>query len=269
MAPNDQAGAVDVIRVLGPRAEEWGYSSLWATDHVVGVRAMDGVYGSYWLEALTTLTWLAAATSQIRLGTGVLVVPMRNPVLTAKMISTLDQLSGGRVCLGVGTGWSRTEYRALGVESLFASRGAVTNEALDVMAACWAGGEIAAEGPYFPFSHIGFAPTPSQLPGPPVWVGGHSPAALRRAANYADVWHPHDLEPAELAGLGQRLDDLAGRPVRRSVRIAVQAHLLDSIQDRVAAYAAAGCEEVVLDFRSQPCDTVLRGAARAAEVLLA
>jgi len=129
----NEPGAAQLVQQLPARAEQWGYDSLWVTDHTVGVRAMGGVYCDYWLDALTALTWIAATTSRVRLGTGVMVIPHRNPVLASKMITTIDVLSEGRVDLGVGTGWSRVEYRALGVESLFAQRGPVTDEAIEVM----------------------------------------------------------------------------------------------------------------------------------------
>src|ERR1700741_3965948 len=99
VVPTNEPGAADLLHDLPARAERWGYDSLWATDHVVGVRATRGVYGDYWLDALTALTWIAATTKRVRLGTGVLVVPHRDPVLAAKMTATLDILSGGRLVL--------------------------------------------------------------------------------------------------------------------------------------------------------------------------
>jgi hypothetical protein len=222
----NEPGAAQLVQQLPARAEQWGYDSLWVTDHTVGVRAMGGVYCDYWLDALTALTWIAATTWRVRLGTGVMVIPHRNPVLASKMITTIDVLSEGRVDLGVGTGWSRVEYRALGVESLFAQRGRVTDEAIEVMLACWKGGEIAF-----------------------------------------DVWHPHDLAPAELARIGDQLDELAGRQIPRSVRVHVTEQSLPAITDLIESYHEIGCISVVLEFRSQPCAVVTRLAERAAEAL--
>lgn len=267
--PNNEPGAASAFQWLPEAVEGWGYDSLWVTDHVVGVRAMEGVYGSYWLEALTALTWAAARTSNIRLGTGILVVPHRDPVLTAKMVASLDRLSGGRVDLGIGVGWSRVEFRALGVVDRYEPRGAVTNEALDVMLECWKGGSVSHEGQHFSFRHIDFEPTPEQLPHPPVWVGGDSAPALRRAAKYADVWHPHDLSPAEVSSSGDKLDALAGRNVARSVRISVDEHQVDGISDLVDSYLDIGCTRVVVDFRSLPTDMVAKLAKLAAARLFA
>jgi probable F420-dependent oxidoreductase len=265
--PTNAPGAVGTLRDLPGRAETWGYDSLWVTDHVVGVRAMSGVYGDYWLDALTSLSWIAATTREVRLGTGVLVVPHRNPVLAAKMVTTLDVLSGGRVDLGIGTGWSRVEFRALGIEHLYEPRGRATDEAVDVMLACWAGGEVAHDGEFFSFRHIVADPRPAQRPHPPLWVGGHSPAALRRAARVADVWHPHDLPPTELAAIGERLDDQAGRRIPRSVRLHVTEDDLVAVSDLVDAYFEVGCVRVVLEFRSQPCEVVTRLSELAADRL--
>jgi probable F420-dependent oxidoreductase len=267
VVPTNEPGAADLLHDLPARAERWGYDSLWVTDHVVGVRAMRGVYGDYWLDALTALTWIAATTKHVRLGTGVLVVPHRSPVLAAKMAATLDILSGGRLDLGVGTGWSRVEFRALGMEQLYEPRGRVTNEALEVMRACWSGGQVDFSGDFFAFRHISFEPTSWQKPHPPLWVGGHSGPALRRAARFADMWHPHDISPAELARIGDRLDEMAGRLVPRSVRIHVSEADLPGLADMVDAYREAACTQVVLDFRSQPCDLVTRLAERTAELL--
>lgn len=267
VVPTNEPGAADLVHDLPARAERWGYSSLWITDHVVGVRAMHGVYGDYWLDALTAVTWVAATTDHIRVGTGVLVVPYRNPVLVAKMTTTIDVLSGGRLDLGVGTGWSRVEFRALGAEHLYEPRGLATTEALEVMRACWSGGEVDFSGEFFDFRHVNFEPTPQQKPHPPLWVGGHSGPALRRTARLADTWHPHDIRPGELARIGDRLNEMAGRAVARSVRIHVTEADLPGLADTVDAYREVGCEHVVLDFRSQPCDVVSRLAEQAAGVL--
>jgi alkanesulfonate monooxygenase SsuD/methylene tetrahydromethanopterin reductase-like flavin-dependent oxidoreductase (luciferase family) len=145
------AGSDRLIGDLAKGAEDLGHHSLWVTDHVVGIRAMRPMYESYWLEAVTTLTWIAARTSTIRVGTGVLVVPHRHPVLAAKMLATLDVLSEGRLDVGVGAGWSKVEFRGLGVEHLYDVRGKATAEALKVMIAFWKGGEVSFEGEHYSF----------------------------------------------------------------------------------------------------------------------
>ncbi|GAB2483361.1 LLM class oxidoreductase [Jatrophihabitans fulvus] len=265
--PNNEPGGARSLDRLPLRAEEMGFESVWFTDHVVGVRAMEGVYGSYWLDPLIAMTWVAARTSTIRLGTGVLVVPMRDAVLTAKMVATIDVFSNGRVDLGIGTGWSRSEFRAVGAAARFDARGKVTNEALEVFRACWSGGEVEYHGEFFDFRHVEFEPTPAQRP-LPIWVGGNVGPALRRAARYGDVWHPHDISVEEMTAGSARIDELAGRHVPTSMRLAIEESDLDGLADRVDGYLAAGCSTVVLDFRSAGVEQVSKLAERAAALLL-
>ena len=248
---NNGAPAPALARTMPRCAEELGYDSIWVTDHVVGVRAFRPVYGATWMEAFTTLAHAAASTSRVRLGLGVLVVPYRDPVLTARMITTLDHLSQGRVDVGVGTGWSRAEFHALGRGHLFDARGEVTNESLDLMLRCWQGGEFEWRGSGFDLRKMAFDPVPYQRPHPPLWIGSRSGrgAAMRRVAKYADVWHPTGLSPDELREAGDRLDALAGRPIRRSIRLSVAPGTSTSrLVEELAAYRAAGCEEAAVDL---------------------
>jgi len=229
------------------RFEEMGYAGLWLTDHVIGAPEYT-FYGAYWLEILTSLAHVAGSTQTIRLGTGVLVVPYRDPVWTAKMLATIDVLSGGRLDVGIGTGWTQREFEALGRGALYADRGAVTDEALDVFMQCWTGGELSHQGRWSQSSKIRFAPTPVQAPRPPFWIGarGLAPAPMRRAAKYADVWHPTGLTPEEVREGGERLDALAGRKIARSVRLRV-ADPADALE-RARRFRDAGCFQVALDF---------------------
>jgi probable F420-dependent oxidoreductase len=267
--PNMGEDAPAAVRELPAVAEDLGFDSVWVTDHLVGLRATDEVYGPHWMEAITALTWIAATTRAIRVGTGVLVVPHRDPLLTAKMLTTLDVLSAGRLDVGIGTGWSKTEYRALGVGDRFEPRGAVTNEALDVMLACWAGGEISHEGPYFAIKHVRVQPLPRQSPHPPIWVGGTSRPALRRAAAFGDVWHPNDISAQELRETGERLDELAGRPVPRSIRLDTSDEQLDRIDELADGYLAAGAIRVVIEFRGRGLEQTRTRAEKAAKLLFA
>jgi probable F420-dependent oxidoreductase len=265
VVPNTEPGAEDAVRTFPRHAEELGYQSLWVTDHLVGVRGMAAVHGPYWLDSLTCLAHMAATTSSARLGIGVLVVPYRNPVLTAKMLTTIDLLSGGRLDVGIGTGWSRAEYRALGVCDHFDARGRVTDEALEVMAKCWRGGQVEHDGEFFAFHHVTVEPV--HEPRPPLWFGGQSGPALRRAARLADVWHPHDIGPHEVREIGARLDEMAGRKVPRSVRIHLGADDIPGVADQVDAFVDAGCSHVVIEFRSVPVEVTAAYAEKAAEVL--
>ncbi|MET0197396.1 MAG: TIGR03619 family F420-dependent LLM class oxidoreductase, partial [Rhodococcus fascians] len=196
------------MTTIPPIVEKLGYRSVWFTDHVIGLKAYEPVYRGEWAEAFTAMTWAAARTEHVQIGLGVLVGPLRDPVYAAKVVATMDQLSGGRVQLGVGTGWAYREFEALGRAQLFGKRGSATDEALEVMRRCWEGGTFGFDGTWSGFKEIEFAPVPAQST-LPLWIGGQSGAALRRAAKWADVWHPHRISPDELREGGDALDALA------------------------------------------------------------
>ena len=174
------------------------------------------------MEQLTTLAFLAGQTSFIRLVTSVMVVPHRSPVVTAKMLSTLDVLSRGRVTVGVGTGWLEEEFQALETQP-FAERGAVTDEYIQVFKELWTSDSPRFDGKYCRFSNIDFLPKPIQKPHPPIWVGGEGRRAIRRAAQLGDGWQPlgnnNRFPTATVEDLTvgiKRLDvelERAGRPV--------------------------------------------------------
>src|SRR5712664_4510462 len=205
------AGAETILK-LATKAESLRFSSLFVTDHVVLPASMarstypysttgqlPGGAAQDYLEPLVTMGWLARVTSRIRLGTSVLVVPYRNPVLVAKMLATIDRLSGGRVILGAGVGWLREEFEALGAPP-FEARGAVTDEYLRLMRAAWTTDPVAFEGKYCSIRDVHVLPKPVQRAGIPVWIGGHTGAALRRAGTIGDGWHPIAMRPPALLG---------------------------------------------------------------------
>ncbi len=180
------------VAQLAREIERIGYDQLDMFDHVVMGYPIEGRSGLQYpakmpiLEALVTLGYCAAVTSRIGLGTEVLVLPQRQPVLVAKQISTLDTLSGGRVRLGIGVGWQASEYDALG-ES-FSSRGKRMDEALRLLRACWRDERVDFSSDHYTVTAMGMEPKPPQGESLPIWVGGHSPAALRRVGRYADGW---------------------------------------------------------------------------------
>jgi probable F420-dependent oxidoreductase len=206
----------DVLVKLAAKADGLRYSSLFVTDHVViptsyrstypysatGKVAGDWTQG--YLEPLALMGVLAGVTSRVRLGTSVLVVPYRNPVLTAKMLATLDVMSGGRVILGAGVGWLEEEFEALHSPP-FAERGQVTDEYLRLMRECWTREPLTWTGRYYTMAEVSVMPKPLAKGGIPIWTGGHTDAALRRAGELADGWHPIGLRapamlhPAEYA----------------------------------------------------------------------
>jgi probable F420-dependent oxidoreductase len=206
-------------------AEELGYHSVFLADHVLVPRGLQSTYpytadGSFpyapekdWLDPLVALGYLAGQTRTIRIGTSIIVVPMRHPIVTAKQIATADFLSGGRVIFGAGVGWMAEEFTLLGAS--FHDRGRRMDEYLRLMKVLWTQDNPHFEGEYFQISNCGFAPKPVQKPHVPLWVGGESRAALRRAARLGDGWHSAGTSladlPHKLQILRQALDEV-GRP---------------------------------------------------------
>jgi probable F420-dependent oxidoreductase len=185
------------------KAEALGFDAVLVNDHIIVDSSPRSAVWTNTYDPLIALSFIAAHTTRIRLGTSVLIMPYRNPIATAKMMATLDRMSGGRVIAGVGVGWNEAEFQALGVP--FRERGARTTEYLRLWQACWAPGEVSFEGQFFSFANMHVNPKPLQQPHPPIWIGGSSPAALRRAAAFAQVWQP---TPTPLADLMERQADL-------------------------------------------------------------
>ena len=194
----------DVISRLSIAAEAMGYGILAVSDHIVMPTGIDSVYpyeedgewpgGMDCLETLTTLSFIAAQTSKARLLSSVLVLPYRPPVFTAKILATIDVLSKGRLILGVGVGWMKEEFEALGSPP-FEERGAVSDEYIEVFKTLWTQQNPAISGKYTQFSNVDFQPKPVQKPHPPLWIGGESGPALRRTARVGNVWYPISTNP--------------------------------------------------------------------------
>jgi probable F420-dependent oxidoreductase len=191
---------------LAVEGEAMGYGYCTFSDHIVIPKDIRAIYpysdtGEFpaggrgdWHEQLTAIAFLAAKTSRLRLVTSVMVVPHRPAVLTAKILSTIDILSGGRLTVGCGAGWLREEFEAIGVPP-FAERGAVTDEYLRAFRELWTKPQPRFDGKYVQFSDITFEPKPVQKPHPPLWIGGESGPALRRAARLGDGWYPIGVNP--------------------------------------------------------------------------
>src|SRR6185312_8525833 len=204
----------EIIRRTAVRAEQLGYDSVWVSDHVVVPRANIPNFGEIVFDPLITLGVVAGATARVQLGTTVLIIPYRNAVVTAKMVSSLDAMSGGRVVLGIGAGWVAEESAMLGVP--FEERGPMTDEYMAAMRELWTSPAPSFSGKYTQFSELHCEPKPIQKPHPPIWVGGHSPAALRRAAAIGSAWHPINRSVEEIsAGRAEiaRLCAASGRAV--------------------------------------------------------
>jgi probable F420-dependent oxidoreductase len=224
-------------------AERAGFAFISVNDHVIVPGQLGSAYpytqGGAWAAAehghcfdqLAALAFLAGCTSRLKLLTSVMVVPHRPPIATAKMLATIDVLSGGRLILGVGAGWMKEEFALLG--AAFAQRGAVTDEYLQAFKALWTQERPSYAGKHVNFQNVIFEPKPIQKPHPPIWVGGESPAAWRRALRLGDAWYPGNNSqtepldtPARLAaaiGSLRRLAQTAGRdPASLAVNLIVQ-----------------------------------------------
>src|SRR5262245_60563866 len=202
--------SAESIVSLGVRAEALGFDSLWVSDQVVIPSELQssfsyGASGQYdieanqnFFEALSVLTYLAGCTSRVHLGTSVLVLPYRQPLVVAKQWATLDALSGGRTVLGVGAGFMREQFEVLDMD-IFDRRGAATDEAIRLLRTVWAAGaEVSFTGEVYRFQPVRFLPKPARLGGPPIWVGGNGRRSIRRAAELGDGWHPVRIGVNEL-----------------------------------------------------------------------
>lgn len=176
------------IEAWGRLAEDAGFSFLTISDHVAISKDVYAEYETPFYDPLITLAYLAASTRRVRLGTSVLVLPYRHPLLIARSAANIDQLSGGRLFLGVGVGWAQEEFAALGVG--FDGRGRRSDEYLDVMRRCWAEERVSHQGEFCAFADVHTGPLPVDDGGIPIWIGGESDVAVRRAVLRGDVWHP-------------------------------------------------------------------------------
>ncbi len=217
--PTDNVGAPhefltgEAIGQMARAAEDAGFDACFVTDHPIPATRWMQAGGHHTLDPFVALSFAAAATRRIRLQTHVLVAPYRNPFLTAKAVATLDVASGGRVVVGVATGYLKGEFAALGVP--FDERNALTDDALRAMVSCWSGEDFAFEGRGYHARGNVALPRPAQEPRPPLWVGGNSKAAIRRAVELGDGWLPFPtpahLVPHMRTAKIESLDDLAGR----------------------------------------------------------
>ena len=260
----------ELLDEVAREAEARGVTTIWVGEHVVLFPdyashypyAEDGRIpappGSGLLEPLVTLTYLAARTSTVRLGTAMLLLPQRNPVYVAKEVSTLDWLSGGRVDLGVGVGWLKEEFDALNVP--WDRRGRRTDEYLDVLRTLWTDDTSAYQGETYVLPPCEMFPKPLQQPHPPVHFGGETQPALRRTARFGHGWHTFNRSPEELAeGLTALDAELrrAGR-ARQELRITVCPYFKALTPDGVGRYADAGADAVAALFFAFTPDDVGR-----------
>ena len=261
----------EALLTFAREAEVRDFASLWVSDHIVIPTTTDADYPgggrrfpiapeTPYLEPVAMLSALAVLTSKARIGCSVFILGHRHPVAMAKMLATIDALSSGRLIVGVGVGWWRQELEILGVD--FARRGRAADEALRVFKAMWTEREPRFEGEFFRIADAGAEPKPLQTPHPPIWIGGVSPAALRRVIALGDGWHAMSSKsPAELAASVaelKRLADIAGRAwstieisMRFEMSEAVLADGTQAVIDRLGEYGRAGVQHAAVVFRRE------------------
>jgi probable F420-dependent oxidoreductase len=282
-----QTAAPEALETLIARAEALGFSSVVIADHIVFPVTIKSKYpytvsGAFpgqgdALEQLSLMAFVAGKSQTLRLISSVMILPHRNPVVTAKMLATIDVLSRGRVTVGVGVGWLREEFEALGAPD-FDRRGAVSDEYLRIFKALWTQDPASYHGEFYRFDSIRCLPHPVQKPHPPIWIGGHSKAALRRVARLGDGWHPvganpaAPLRPPEMRALLDelaRLTEAEGRDPSK-LTISYKAPVYDpgqgvdggaerrpfsgsqqAIADDIGTFAGLGVSELIFDFRSE------------------
>ena len=239
--PNfDSHSSPDRIRAVAQAAEDLGFHSVWTTEHIVVGPEEVTPYGRVY-DSLVTLGWIAGWTERVGLGTSIVLAPLHNPFRLAKEAATLQELSGGRLTLGVGMGWYRDEFEFMGVP--FEGRGRRGDEVIRLLRALWRA-EPSFEGQYWSYRNATADPQPSPLP--EIWIGGSSERAIHRALELGDVWHPSRAsDPDHVRAVKERHPDLRVVP-RTSL-------------ERVDGMLEAGAEGVVVTF---PDEAAMREFAR-------
>jgi probable F420-dependent oxidoreductase len=292
-ASSEDVKSADLIRFV-QQAEALGFYCVTVADHIIVPKnisvpypyTVDGKYPGtgYHLETLTTMAFLAGATRRIRFVTSVMIAPYRNPIVTAKMLASLDVLSEGRVIVGLGVGWMKEEFENLGSPA-YEERGHVTDEYIRAFRNLWTRDQPSFQGKYCSFSDIVFLPKPVQKPSIPIWIGGHSKQALRRAGELGDGWHPIGgvptipLEPADVTrdlAVLRAYAEKAGRDPA-AIRVALKGSLFDrekqitpgkrrrftgaaeEIANDIRDYGKAGVDTMIFDVRRpSPAETLER-----------
>ncbi len=187
---------IEVGRILevARRAEARGLDSVWVTDHIIVPRDVDIIYREHMLDPLAVLSWLAGVTERIALGTSVVILPYRSPLAVAKILASVDVLSGGRLIMGAAIGWMEGEFAALGIP--VKERGSRSDEALELIRTLWTREYPEVETKRHRLHNLKASPMPLQHPRPPILVGGSSEGAFRRVARFADGWHASGTTPA-------------------------------------------------------------------------
>lgn len=276
-----------ICRVV-KEAEAFGFESLWVCDHLVIPERIetewpyDPAYDrlktwANWFEPLITLAYAAAETRSVRLGTAVILLPLRNPVQTAKELATLDVMSGGRLIAGVGVGWLKEEYEAVGAGALWDRRGAALTECIKIMRLIWTEEVASFSGEFYRLPPVLVRPKPLQQNGPPIVIGGNSKPALKRAGTLADGWVATHVSPDELAGGVRTVREFAAMAGRdpAHLEISVRCELgiglpekpsapwglygpPELVRETIHRYEDAGCDLIILQVGDETPDRIVK-----------
>ncbi len=278
LGPGLKEAPAQIVTQIAREADAAGFDFLCAQDHVLAPREWvgDREVGKTWFDPIVILAWAGAVTTRIKLCTDIMVMPYRSPFTMAKITGSLDAVSGGRLILGVAAGYLEREFEILGVP--FPDRGARTDEAIEVLKACWTNDWVTVDGERFRARDVAVSPRPVQQPRPPIWVGGNSDRALRRAVEHADGWTPFRAPPERIREALARARDEFGLtdrpfsvavPIRRGVYRDDRRKLdLSSIERQIEALTAAGASHLRVGFRGPTLDDYLRDMGTFAERFL-
>jgi len=272
--PNFRPGASpEGMLAATQTAERLGWHSVWTTDHILIDGAKRGADYRHIYEALSVLAWLGGQSSTVRLGISVLIVPMRNALVLAKELATIDALTGGRLMAGIGIGWNRNEFDNVGVADRFGHRGAYVEETVALWRYLWGGGQGPYEGRFDSFGEAHFSPLPAQGADLPVWIGATAEPALRRVGRIAQGYQSVDTSAADMRERARIIGaaaEAAGRPMPTlSSRLSVvfdqedQAASgltgsSDDMVEQIRALRDAGVQHLALDFEQTDPDAVAR-----------
>ena len=249
----------DAIRRAAIQAEDLGFHDVWVSEHIIVPQ--DSAYPpspNFW-DPVLTLTWAAAATSRVRLGTSVLVLPLRHPLPLAKELATLQNLSNGRLILGAGVGWLEKEFDALGVP--FQQRGRRMDEGIAMMRAVWSQDPVSFDSRWIPAKIEAMRAQPQPISPIPIWIGGSSDAAIKRALRL-DGWHGSRVSPEQATGMVKRLRaERADPDFTISLRISCNAGNVGGMRDTLQMYRDAGVQHVMVAPEDRDIDTYLATAA--------
>jgi probable F420-dependent oxidoreductase len=267
----------EVVERVARAAEDGGFDFICAQDHIIAPRAWAAERnGAEWFDPFAILGFVAAITTRVRLVTDIMVLPYRTPFTLAKYVSSLDQLSSGRVTLGVAAGYLEQEFRIVGAE--FERRGDWTDEGIEAIKHAWTNEWIDFKGEFIEAHDVTVSPRPVQQPHPPIWVGGNSMRALRRAVEHAQGWTPFRRTPEQIQEALKRARDDYGLdrsidvaiPIRRGVYNEDKSEIdVDSIRSQVEAYAKAGVTHIKIGFRGPTLDGYVRAMERFSKEVIA